>query len=170
MIFGRGNFSPLVPANPILAPKDALEFLAGKTAASCESLHTELEIKIDDDFAEVEQDGFDFHRENLSIGPYTLDMAIHSSHEFTSRRDRRQSAPETTLREAEYIDRLSKSRTPVVVKLIDGEEIKGWIEYYDKDIIRITRGTQPNLFIYKNRVKYLFEDPDSVRRSRGASA
>ena len=97
-------------------------------------------------------------------------MAIHSSHEFTSRRDRRQSAPETTLREAEYIDRLSKSRTPVVVKLIDGEEIKGWIEYYDKDIIRITRGTQPNLFIYKNRVKYLFEDPDSVRRSRGASA
>jgi host factor-I protein len=86
-------------------------------------------------------------------------MAIRTTHEYTSRRDRRQSAPETTFREAEYIDRLSKNRTPVVVKLIDGEEIRGWIEYYDKDIIRITRELQPNLFIYKNRVKYLYEDP-----------
>ena len=85
-------------------------------------------------------------------------MAIRTQHEYTSRRDRRQAAPETTFREAEYIDRLSKNRTSVVVKLIDGEEIRGWIEYYDKDIIRITRETQPNLFIYKNRVKYLYED------------
>jgi len=44
-------------------------------------------------------------------------MAIRTPHEYTSRRDRRQAAPETTSREAEYIDRLSKSRTPVVVKL-----------------------------------------------------
>ena len=90
-------------------------------------------------------------------------MAIRTPHESTSRRERRQAAPETTFREAEYIDRLSKSRTGVVVKLIDGEEIRGWIEYYDKDIIRITRDTQPNLFIYKNRVKYLYEDPANSR-------
>jgi len=86
-------------------------------------------------------------------------MAIRNTHEYTSRRDRRQAAPETTFRETEYIDRLSKNRTPVVVKLIDGESIHGWIEYYDKDIIRITRETLPNLFIYKSRVKYLYEDP-----------
>jgi host factor-I protein len=84
------------------------------------------------------------------------------------RRERRQAAPETTFREVEYIDRLSKNRIPVVVKLIDGEEVRGWIEYYDKDIIRITRDAQPNLFIFKNRVKYLFEDPDVDRRSRNA--
>ena len=93
-------------------------------------------------------------------------MTIRTPHEYTSRRDRRQAAPETTFRETEYIDRLSKSRTPVVVKLIDGEEVRGWIEYYDKDIIRITRGTQPNLFIYKNRVKYLYEDPAAQNRFR----
>ena len=52
------------------------------------------------------------------------------------------------------------------MKLIDGEEIRGWIEYYDKDIIRITRNVQPNLFIYKNRVKYLFEDPEGTRKNR----
>src|SRR3954468_18049356 len=86
-------------------------------------------------------------------------MAIRSPNEYTSRRDRRQSAPETTFRETEFIDRLSKNRTPVVVKLVDGEEVRGWIEYYDKDIIRITRETLPNLFIYKSRLKYLYEDP-----------
>jgi host factor-I protein len=87
-------------------------------------------------------------------------MARRTPHEF-DRRERRQSAPEQTFREIEYIDRLSKTRTPVVVKLIDGEEVRGWIEYYDKDIIRVTRDTQPNLFIYKSRVKYIYEDPAS---------
>jgi len=91
------------------------------------------------------------------------------NHEYTSRRDRRQGAPEHTFREAEYIDRLSKSRTSVIVKLIDGEEVRGWIEYYDKDIIRITRDREPNLFIYKSRVKYLYEDPAS-QRAREAKA
>ena len=98
-------------------------------------------------------------------------MAIRNPNEYTSRRDRRLSAPETTFRETEYIDKLSKNRTPVVVKLIDGEEVRGWIEYYDKDIIRITRDAQPNLFIYKNRVKYLYEDPANANaRAREARA
>jgi host factor-I protein len=81
-------------------------------------------------------------------------MVTRTPPEFTSRRDRWQAAPETTFRETEYIDKLSKNKTPVVVKLIDGEEVRGWIEYYDKDIIRITRNVLPNLFIYKSRVKY----------------
>jgi host factor-I protein len=54
--------------------------------------------------------------------------------------------------------------------LTDGEEVRGWIEYYDKDIIRITRETQPNLFIYKNRVKYLYEDQAANGKSREARA
>ena len=94
-----------------------------------------------------------------SENPHTQ-KAMKSINEFTSRRERWQAAPEVTYREGEYIDKLSKNKTAVVVKLIDGEEVRGWIEYYDKDIIRITRSTEPNLFIYKNRVKYLFEDPD----------
>ena len=97
-------------------------------------------------------------------------MVTRTPTEFASRRDRWQAAPETTYRETEYIDKLAKNKTPVVVKLIDGEEVRGWIEYYDKDIIRITRETQPNLFIYKNRVKYLYEDPAANGKSREARA
>ena len=58
-----------------------------------------------------------------------------------------------------------------MVKLVDGEEVRGWIEYYDKDIIRITRDTLPNLFIYKSRLKYLYEDPAAANfRAREARA
>ena len=116
-----------------------------------------------------------FSRRNLSTSerlasslqiPHTPVMVTRTPKEFASRRDRRQAAPETTFRETEYIDKLSRNKTPVVLKLIDGEEVRGWIEYYDKDIIRITRPKEPNLFIYKDRVKYLFEDPEFSRRVR----
>ena len=69
--------------------------------------------------------------------------------------------PQETSEEAAYLKMLGEKQKPVRIKLADGEVVEGWIEYYDKDIIRITRETQPNLFIYKNRVKYLYEDPAS---------
>lgn len=77
---------------------------------------------------------------------------------------RRQAAAETTYRETEYLDWLSRNRIPVVIKLTDGEEARGWIEYYDRDIIRLTRNGQSNLFIFKERVKYLYEEPIQRRR------
>lgn len=43
--------------------------------------------------------------------------------------------------------------------MVDDEEVRGWIEYFDRDIIRLTRNRDSNLFIYKERVKYLYEDP-----------
>ena len=82
---------------------------------------------------------------------------------------RRQTAAETTYRETEYIDWLSKNRIPVVVKLIDGEEARGWIEYFDRDILRLTRSGGSNLFIFKDRVKYLYEEPAFSRHRKRIS-
>ena len=86
----------------------------------------------------------------------------------TARSDarRRQMAVETTYRETEYLTWLSTNRIPVVVKLVDGTEERGWIEYYDRDIIRLTRTGGSNLFIFKERVKYLYEEPTSFMRQR----
>ena len=78
----------------------------------------------------------------------------------------RQTPTESTRRESEYIDWLSKNRIPVVVKLVDDEEVRGWIEYYDRDIVRLTRDKEANLFIYKERVKYIYEDPANGHRRR----
>jgi sRNA-binding regulator protein Hfq len=65
--------------------------------------------------------------------------------------------PEQTFEEIKYLKHLIEHKTPVCVKLSDGELVKGVIEYYDQRFIRITRLGAPNLFIFKHDIKYLYE-------------
>ena len=51
-----------------------------------------------------------------------------------------------------------ENSTPVCVKMFDGEEVRGVIEYYDQRFIRLTREGAPNLFIFKQDIKYLSEE------------
>ena len=67
-------------------------------------------------------------------------------------------APEQTFEEARYLKQLIENSTTVRVKLEDGEEVVGVIEYYDQSFIRITRHGEPNLFIFKHDIKYLQEE------------
>jgi RNA chaperone Hfq len=64
---------------------------------------------------------------------------------------------EQTFEEVKYLKHLIESKIPVCVKLVDGEEVRGTIEYYDQRFIRITRANVPNLFIFKHDIKYLYE-------------
>ena len=45
----------------------------------------------------------------------------------------------------------------VNIKLRDGETVRGWIEYFDDSMLRLTREGQPNLFIYKNQIRTISE-------------
>jgi host factor-I protein len=65
--------------------------------------------------------------------------------------------PEQTLQEVQYLKRLIEKKVPVAVKLSDNELVRGVVEYYDKRFIRLTRDGQPNLFIFKHDIKYLYE-------------
>ena len=67
-------------------------------------------------------------------------------------------APEQTFEETKYLKRLIENATPVRVKLVGGEEVKGVIEYYDQSFIRLTRDGEPNLFIFKHDINYLSEE------------
>jgi len=69
-------------------------------------------------------------------------------------------APEQTFEEVKYLKKLIEDETTVCVKLMDNEEVRGVIEYYDHNFIRLTRDGAPNLFIYKHDIKYLFEAVD----------
>jgi len=64
---------------------------------------------------------------------------------------------EQTFEEVRYLKHLIEQKAPVCVKLADGEEVRGVIEYYDQRFIRITRNGAPNLFIFKHEIKYLYE-------------
>ena len=72
--------------------------------------------------------------------------------------------PDETLQEAAYLKALGEKQTPVTVKLLDGETVRGWVEYYDQNMIRLTREGAPNLFIFKHEILYIAED--SGRRNK----
>jgi len=74
--------------------------------------------------------------------------------------------PEQTNAEAFYYLKQMQARTPVVVRLLDGEEIRGWIEWYDKDVLKVNREGAPNLLIPKHAIKYLYkqEEERQIRR------
>jgi host factor-I protein len=66
-------------------------------------------------------------------------------------------APEQTFEEPKYLRRLADQGSRVRVKLTDNQEIDGKIEFYDEYFIRLTRDGEPNLFLYKHDIKYLYE-------------
>ncbi len=72
--------------------------------------------------------------------------------------------PEETFEEASYLKSLGEKQKPVTVKLRGGEVVRGWIEYYDKDMIRLTRDGAPNLFIFKHEIMYIAEEAAQRRR------
>lgn len=70
--------------------------------------------------------------------------------------------PEQTHAENFYYQKQMQGRTMMVVVLKDGEEIRGIIEWYDRDCIKLNRtGSQPNLLIYKPSIKYLFKEGEN---------
>lgn len=66
--------------------------------------------------------------------------------------------PEETHEEAGFLKSLGEKQKPVSIKLMDGQVVSGWVEYYDKHMLRLTRTGAPNLFIYKSQVMYIAED------------
>jgi host factor-I protein len=66
-------------------------------------------------------------------------------------------APEQTFEEPKYLRQLADKRMRVRVKLLDNQEIDGILEFYDECFIRLTRDGEPNLFLYKHDIKYLYE-------------
>ncbi len=68
------------------------------------------------------------------------------------------SPPDSTNQEVAYLKSLTEKQQPVTIKLVDGETVSGWIEYYDRHMLRLTRDGQPNLFIFKHQIAYLEEN------------
>jgi RNA chaperone Hfq len=76
--------------------------------------------------------------------------------------------PEQTNAEAYYYLKQMQARTPVVIRLLDGEELRGWIEWYDKDVIKLNRDGAPNLVVPKHAIKYLFKQEEERQLRRRA--
>jgi host factor-I protein len=86
---------------------------------------------------------------------------------LSSRRRSKAPPPGDTGQEALYLRSLSDRQVVVTVKLRDGETVRGWIEYFDDAMLRLTREGQPNLFIYKSQIRSIAE---AGRRREGRLA
>ena len=71
--------------------------------------------------------------------------------------------PEMTNAESFYYLKQMNTKTPMVVVMTDGEEIRGWIEWYDKSCLKVNREGAPNLLIQKHCIKYLFKEEELTR-------
>jgi host factor-I protein len=87
-------------------------------------------------------------------------------------RDRDRSLPPTkkvvpteqTNAENFYYQKQMQTKTPMVVVLRDGEEVHGYIEWYDKNCIKLNRNGSANLMIYKPAIKYMFKEGENNGR------
>ena len=92
-------------------------------------------------------------------------MAFRSSAPvFSAKKTTKAPPPDDTGMEPAYLKALGEKQTPVTIKLHSGESLRGWIEYYDVNMVRLTREDAPNLFIFKHEIMYIAED--SARRAR----
>ena len=76
---------------------------------------------------------------------------------LSTRRRSKTPPPGETGQEGLYLRSLSERQVAVNVKLRGGETVRGWIEYFDDSMLRLTREGQPNLFIYKNQIRTISE-------------
>jgi sRNA-binding regulator protein Hfq len=54
----------------------------------------------------------------------------------------------------------------MVVVLKDGEEVHGWIDWYDRNCIKLNRSGQSNVLIYKQSIRYMFKAGENTNGKR----
>ena len=56
---------------------------------------------------------------------------------------------------------MNAKSNPMVIIMTDGEEIRGgWMEWYDRNCLKINRDDKPNLLIQKQFIKYMFKQDE----------
>jgi len=99
-----------------------------------------------------------------AISGYNVRMAFRAGAPAFGKKPTKTPPPDETGMEPTYLKALGEKQTPVAVKLLSGETFRGWVEYYDAAMIRLTREGAPNLFIFKHEIMYIAED--NGRRTR----
>jgi len=76
-----------------------------------------------------------------------------------NRAPRKKPSPhEQTNAENFYYLKQMQNSTPMVVVLQDGEVIRGTIDWYDKNSIRVKRYSDPHVMVLKHYIKYLYKE------------
>ena len=69
---------------------------------------------------------------------------------------------EATNAEAFYYLKQMNGQTPMVVVLDSGEQLRGHIEWYDRNCLKVHRAEAPNLLVFKHCIKYLYKQEEEA--------
>jgi hypothetical protein len=73
--------------------------------------------------------------------------------------------PMETNAELFYYKKQIDAHTPMIIVLLDGEEIEGTIEWYDRGALKVNRKSAPNLLLLKRNVKYMYKADERVEQA-----
>lgn len=65
--------------------------------------------------------------------------------------------PMETNAEIFYYKKQIDAHMLMIIVLLDGEEIEGTIEWYDKGALKVNRKSAPNLLLLKHQIKYMYK-------------
>jgi hypothetical protein len=75
--------------------------------------------------------------------------------------------PNETNAEIFYYKKQIDAHTQMVLVLLDGEEIEGTIEWYDRGALKVNRKGAPNLLVLKRNIKYIYKADERVEKAGG---
>jgi len=73
--------------------------------------------------------------------------------------------PNETNAEIFYYKKQIDAHTQMVIVLLDGEEIEGTIEWYDRGALKVNRKGAPNLLVLKRNIKYIYKADERVEKA-----
>ena len=73
---------------------------------------------------------------------------------------RKKIPPAETNAEIFYYKKQMDSHTQMVIVLVDGDEVVGTIEWYDRNALKINRRGEPNIMLLKHNIKYMYKAED----------
>ena len=76
--------------------------------------------------------------------------------------------PNETNAEIFYYKKQIDAHTLMVIVLLDGEEIEGTIEWYDRGALKVNRKGAPNLLVLKRNIKYIYKADERVEKAASA--
>ena len=65
--------------------------------------------------------------------------------------------PSDTFAENYYYLKQMNKKTHMALVFTDGEVVEGYVEWYDRNCIKLNRDNAPNLLVYKGHIKYLYK-------------
>ncbi len=71
--------------------------------------------------------------------------------------NKRMHPPTDTFAESYYYLKQMNKKTPMAVVYTDGQIVEGYVEWYDRNCIKLNRDGAPNLLIYKSSIRCIYK-------------